>query len=186
MFGKIKEIWDEYVVWYLYDIPKDKYKTIRHWYYCNATNPYHWKLVWHSMFHNYPWDRSFSLKLQYCWLQKSHYYFSKRCNWICQEHKDLIIKWQQIAINLLEIVLEKRELYDYDITKPSHKEAYKCLVYVNMKNAKRFADNCYSHDYKTFSKSYEYFNIEQHELYKAKALKLYYKILDQYSSIWWD
>ena len=45
---------DDNIIWYIWDKPKDVYKTIKHWFYCNW-NKEHYRLI-KTAFISYPWD----------------------------------------------------------------------------------------------------------------------------------
>lgn len=174
----ISNIWDE-IKYYVYWIPIDKYKTIRHWWICNGTNPYHWKLIWYTIFHQYGWDNSFNWEVLRLCILKSRYYFQHH-QYISQEHIDYTIRWQTTAINLLDIILEKKNLWDYEYT------YYKCLVNVNMRNMDRFAYRGVDYETGKIYKTTKCYELEPHELYKEKARKLLLRILDEHSIHWWD
>ena len=57
----------------------------------------------------------------------------------------------------------------------------KLNVYVNTRNAKRFIQNWDSIPGAVAGKP-----IMQAELYREKAYKLYYRLMEQYSRTWWD
>ena len=112
-------------------------------------------------------------------IKKSNYYFKNVKTYIDKDHKNLIIKWQNIAINLLDIILDKKELYTEDIQ-------YNCLINVNTKNVKRFAVNGYDFTINKIIPCYKYMEEYPHELYIEKARRLLFKILNLHSSEWWD
>lgn len=195
--NKLQYFWDWYIVWYFVDKPKDIYKTIRHWWRCNGCNPYHWKMLWFTMFHHYGWDNSFCWELLRFHIQKSNYYFSRNLGLISEKHRSHILMWQRIAIGLLNIILEKRKLWE--ITKREDTKIdldgdvlggleydYKCLVYVNTRNLHRFGT--WYTDYETgeITKNNKYMENEPHELYIEKARQLLLKIMDRYANSWWD
>lgn len=182
---RLEYIWDWIIVWYLRDKPKDIYKTIRHWWYCNGKNPYHWKLVYYSMFHHYGWNNSFNWEVIRLCILKSKYYFERNTHtFISLGHLNQILRWQQIAINLLDIILEKREMWkmigDGEISQ------YKCLIYVNQKNIKRFAVQVTNFETGEIYQITKYLETEPHELYREKAKKLLLRLLDTYANDWWD
>lgn len=185
MIQFIKNIWEDYIVWYCYDKPKDIYKTIRCWYYCDALNPWHWKLVWYTMFHNRPWASEYIYELIELHIKKSNYYFTHRNIMSSEGRLNNILRWQKIALNLLHIINNEGEYWEWDFNKKGF-DAYSCKVYVNTKNVKRFAVK--GTDYETMKtvECYEYMLKEPHELYVEKARKLFIKILSRYSGEWWD
>jgi len=179
---KIKEIWNDYIVWYCVDVPKEIYKNIRHWIRVCGQFRTHWQLVTYSLFHCYPWDYEYFLELQYKWIKKSNQYFNK-FNYCSEEKKSEINRYQNICIGLLEIILDKRDFHDYD-TK-NHKVIMK--IPVNLKNKHRFPymgiDPMTGKKYWNCTQMYEN---SPDEYYKYKAKYLYYKILRDYADDWWD
>lgn len=191
---RLKYIWDWYIVWYLKDKPVDIYKTIRHWWKCNGQNPYHWKLIWYTAFHHYGWDNDFNWEVIRLCILKSHYYF-ERHQYISDTHLKHILMWQKIAIGLLDIILEKREMWTMehyedskleDVSPQFFKSVYKCLVKVNQRNMNRFPHEAM--DYNTGKRFFtvQHYKEQPHELYIEKARKLMITILDRYSTEWWD
>ena len=176
---KIKDIWDN-IVWYTIYWPKERYKDIRHW--CKTCGKYkqHWKFASYCMFHCYPWDQDFLLRLQYEWLKKSQVYFNDHA--YCSEDKlKDINKYQRICINLLEIMLNIRDYWDYD----NKEKGVIMKIPYNIKNKDRFpyrgidfeGNECMSTDM---------YKDNPDEYYKYKAKYLYFKILRDYSEEWWD
>lgn len=176
---------DNYIIYYIYDKPIDFYRTFRCWYYCEACNPYYWKLIWYTTFHNRPWDSYYIWELLEMYIKKSNYYFTHNKLLISDSRKKNILKWQTLAINLLHIINNEHELWDWDFNKKGY-DAYKCLVYVNTKNVKRFAQRGYDYENNKSIKCYEYMIKEPHYLYIIKAKKLLLHILDTYSDEWYD
>ena len=169
-------LWDDLVYYTIYK-PMEIYRSIKHWWKCNGQNPYHWKLVWYCMFHHYSWDNSFNWQITKLYIQKSRKYFETH-RYASERRVADIIKWQTICINLLDIILENREIWDWD------DNGYKCLVKVNMRNTTRFAYRCT--DYRTgkIVMSIASYELEPHELYMAKARRLLLRILDEKSDEW--
>lgn len=182
---------DDNIFWYIYDKPKDWYKTVRCWFYIDALNPYTWKLVWYNIFHNRPWDMCYTYELLSLQINKSLYYFQNRATFLSSLHRESIIKWQKIALSLLDILNNEYKLYDMvpedENADAWDKHTYKCLINVNTKNAERFAERGvdYEHPTKTI-KCWEYMLNQPHELYIVKARHLLYRILNEYSGEWWD
>lgn len=202
----IKDIWEDYIVWYLWDKPKDIYKTIRHWWWCNGSNPWHWKMVWYDMFHHYGWDNSFMYEHLYREINKTKYYFEKKCCILSEESIAERVRWMNIALSLLEIITEKRNLFEmvadegtdgmaetekldngcYRLVKTN--VHYVSLVKVNMKNKDRFPQRCYDWNTNKVSFSTDCYrpNESDDELYKRKAQVLLLRILQDYATDWWD
>jgi hypothetical protein len=180
---KIKEWlsdrWDD-LVWYVYDKPMDIYKTVRHWIYTCGRYKSHWKFAFDAMFHNYPWDFSYFYNIQYDWIKKSYDYF--KTNSYCSEDKtNSVLKYQKICLGLLEIINEKREFWSYDLEK---KEVVMHIPF-NLRNKDRFPALYRDYNGRQFlsSKNHDRF---PEEYYKTKAQYLYYKIISERISEWWD
>ena len=178
---KLKDIWED-IVWYTYDKPKCIYKDIRHWFRVCGRFKTHWQLVSYSLFHCHPWDFYYFLELQYRWIKKSNKYFNTY-QYCSDEKKDEINHYQNICLGLLEIMLDKRDFYEYD-TK-NHKTILK--IPVNTKNKHRFP--YIGVDPETGCDVYnctQMYDSSPEELYKNKAKYLYYKILKDHGENWWD
>lgn len=179
---KISDIYDE-LVWYAYYKPIQFYKALRGWWYCNGSNPYYWKHLAYCAFKADHWDAHFILESEYYWISKSLYFFKNKCNWISDEHRADIIKWQTIALNLLDIICERKEYWAFD----NEKKCTICYKYVNRHNAHRFAARVPHFpivNHTTWST--EAYKVDDFELYKAKAFNLYCRIIKEYSTYWWD
>lgn len=162
------------------------YNHFKSWYNVNGRNPYYWKLIWFSIFEAKPWDMFYIYELLQIQIKKSNYYFKNVKTYINEDHKNLIIKWQNIAINLLDIILDKKELHTVDNKLYTEDIQYNCLVNVNTKNVKRFAVNGYDFAINKIIPCYKYMEEYPHELYIEKARRLLFKILNLHSSEWWD
>lgn len=92
--------------------------------------------------------------------------------------------WQKIAIGLLDIILEKREMWEmrYDEAQPY----YVCLIYVNQRNRNRFTATGVDYESGKIVSGVQLYIKEPHELYKEKAKKLLVRILDNNADEWWD
>lgn len=183
----------ENIKYYLYYMPKHIYKSIRHWVNVNARNPWHWKMVWFALFHHYPWDYEYMQELLYYQIQKSRWYFVHVCDYISDEDKAYIVKYQTLAIRMLDIILEHDKLYDFvdiegaDESLPFYQRIrHVCLVNVNMKNKDRFAVRCINPITLKESYSTEHYEEYPEELYKEKAKHILNKILENRSEMWCD
>lgn len=192
---KIQEYWDDYVVWYLWDKPKDVYKTIRHWWWVNGSNPWTWKLIWFNLFHNQPWDYYFMWKSLWYQLNKQYYYFSHtKAFTLDDEHRSRILSKIGLCIKLLNPILNDSKLWamvpkdNVDETDPYYRKVeYKCLINVNTKNAERFAQHGVDiNNPAKLVRCWEYFLKEPHELYLEKARQLVLRIISEHSGKWWD
>lgn len=181
MKNKIKELWEDYIVYYLYDNPTHYYKVLRMWWRCNGTNPYHWKLVWYTMFHHYGWDMDYSWQVTKLMIQKSKHYFEHH-RYISDEHIEETTRWQGITIALIDIILEKTDLFDWNDTE----NGYECLVNVNLRNADRFAYTVNDYFNRTKKKYTTSYKTHPHLLYQEKARVLLLKILEKQSINWYD
>ena len=163
----------------------DKFREIRNWFRWNF-NIYHFRVVWEAMF-NWPFDEYYLLRLtKFRYLEMAHY-FEKfgiaEGNKRDAERLKLLAKLIDIInedhIQLYDYVGNENELIDDGKGKKMLKfnREYKCLVNVNMKNMQRFIEHDY--DEKIFKSS-------PHELYKIKAEKLYFKILQEHLHEFWD
>ena len=143
MKDKLSDIWNE-ITYYIYDLPKHWFLSIRGWYRIYCKNPYYWKEMKYTFNENAPWDSSYFYETQYLWLQKSVYYFENHCKYIDEKQIAFIVASQKLALKMLEIYLEKID----------------------------YADDMY--------------NVEPHEIYRQKAIRLYHKIVAKNSNTWWD
>lgn len=181
MLKKIKEIWNDYIVWYTIDKPKEIYGDIRHWFKTCAKYRSHWKFGVYSLFHCYPWDFSYFLESQYYWLNKSQEYFNDKC--YCSEEKLYEInRYQRICIGLIEIILDKRKYWDYDF---ENKKSI-MLVRYNLKNKHRFLYEGVDIKGNYHYPCTEIYEENPEEYYKYKAKYLYFKILREKADNWWD
>lgn len=179
----------EEVKWYCYEKPLLKYREVRWWWNSNATNPYHWKLVFYTMFHHYPYSYSFNYEtLRLSILKSMHYFKTFACEYVSDEHIKQTLMWQRIALGLIDIILERRELFD--IKNCSNKGELKyektCLVYVNLKNKDRFPQNCFSYFDNKRIYSTECYERFPEELYKEKAKALLSRIINERANEWID
>jgi hypothetical protein len=176
LINKIKDIWNDYIIFYCIDKPKKIYKDIRHWWICCGRYIQHWKFVSFCLFHCYPWDENFFLRIQYEWIKKSNKYFNTKC-WCSEEKLKDINRYQKISLGLLEIILDIREYWEYDYDK--HEVVMK--IPCNLKNKNRFPYRGVNNEELT-----NMYDNHPEEYYKFKARYLYTKILSYYSINWWD
>lgn len=179
MLEKLKDIFDNFI-WYVWYKPKDIYRSIRHWCYTCGKYKEHWKFASHAMFHNYPWDFDYFLEIQYEWIKKSQAYFKNR-PYCSEEKSDEINRYQKICLGLLEIMLDKREYWEYD--SENHKSIMK--IPVNLKNKQRFPYRGIDLNGNTYM-STDIYDRNPEEYYKYKAKYLYFKIIRDYADNWWD
>ena len=156
------------------------YHDLRCWFHHNF-NMTHWKLVKESIT-SYPFDYSYFYSIQLVKLRQMYAYFNKSD---ITEDDIRIAKDIKLAISLLEIFCEKRDLYHYEYSLKDSQwlgvfggnAKYVCDVKVNIKNLNRFD----RFDHKKIA-------VEKfpHELYIEKAKTLYFKILKERSQNWWN
>lgn len=172
---------DDYIVLGIFYKFENVYKDIKHWWKTCGKYKEHWKFVFYSCFHCYPWDSDFFLRIQYEWLKKSQAYFNDQC--YCSEEKlnNEINRYQRIAIGCLEIMLDLRNYWDYDINE------HRVIMHVpyNIKNKHRFPYRGFNLEGREIMATDIYENNPE-EYYKYKARYLYFKILRDYSGGWWD
>lgn len=187
----LKRIKDE-IVYYVWYNPVHIYKEIKCWFLENAMNPWHWKMIWYAMFHHYGWDDCYMYKMLWYQIQKSRYYFKHRCFVLGPKELSDILKYQTLAIRMLDIILEHDDLFDFiedetvDKSEPYYMRLkYVCKVKVNMKTRDRYkVKSCDSNGRIVYSSDYA--DLYPHELYKEKARKLLLCILDKYMAEWTD
>lgn len=156
------------------------YGDVKAWWYCDAKNPYHWKLVWYTLTHHFPFEDYYTYEVLQLCLKKSIYYFETAPHDIHQNHIDKTLMWLRISDGLLDIILEKREIWSYT----NHR--YKCLVKLNQKNMNRYQQTITDYITGKVTQSTRMYETTPHCLYKQKALVLLMRILQTYSKDWWD
>ena len=178
---------DDYIVWYIYNKPKDWYKSVKHWIYCNF-NKEHFNLV-KTAFFSYPWDSYYLDKLNKCQIEKMIKYFEVHNEF---ENSDTnVLRPLKIAKHCLDVKLDDDILSKYDETKPLHERFEYIGPKLNYKNIYRFIDCSSFTNIDHIEKSEFYNNIisfyekNPEEYYKLKAENIYYKILKQYADRWW-
>ena len=129
-------------------------------YNCNLV---HFKTVWNVLFKTNPFDYEYGWNIQLMWLKEQLAYFEKSN---ITDTTEIIrtIKW---AISMLEILTGNVEIINLNSD-----TKWKILKYVNCNNAYRFI----SEKSETIKDNI----FLQEELYKEKAYKLYYTILERY------
>lgn len=132
-------------------------------------NLVHFKTVWTVLFKTNPFDYEYGWNIQLMWLKEQLVYFEKSD---ITDTTEIIrtIKW---AISMLEILTGNVEIINLNSD-----TKWKILKYVNYNNAHRFI----SEESETIKDNI----FLQEELYKEKAHRLYYTILERYSRTWWD
>ena len=158
MFWRIKDFYLSLRCWFRHCFNRRKFRTIG------------------SAIKAYPFDHSCYLPVLKNYLKEQLYYF---------EHTQIIdgtrnVQKIKLALSLLEILMEERELYTSNIRQVNEIKdgsmpiRFDLKVNVNTRNAERF--NCKDIDN----------NLYKIELYCRKANYLFYRCLEQYSREWWD
>ena len=181
---------DDNVVWYLYDKPRDRYETVRHWLYCNW-NREHWELV-KQAFCSYGWDGLFIYELEEKQIDKQLKWFSNHQILADEQYNEIMrsLKWAKYLIHTIN---DESALYHFTgepkrVELPTGGYRYESGIftchydgpYINKRNAKRFLTNGQLES--------EYFmggNCD-HEIYLIKCKHLYHKVREKYTNYWWD
>lgn len=175
----------ENVKYYLWDVPKGWYRSIKHWFYCNW-NKQHWRLCKQAFF-SYGWDGSFLTVLEEKQIDKALKWFSHHQRMIDEQYEEIMrsLNWAKYCIHVINN--DGDDLFEFtgdfkfipisngysQLDASEVKYHYKG-PYINTRNAKRFTSNMdlvYRHP---------------HELYILKCKRLYYKIREKYTDYWWD
>lgn len=168
MFYRIKIFFTDLRCWFRHCFNKRKLNTIK-----TVTNAY-------------PFDYAYKYEIDKAWFKEQLAYFEKTK--IIDATN--IVRRIKLALSLLDIITEERTLvtvtrtfkYEYDpVEDLPYNFDTKLNVYVNTRNAKRFIRNWDSIPSAVADKP-----IMQAELYREKAYKLYYRLMEQYSREWWD
>lgn len=180
---------DDKIFWYIYDVPKNKYLSIKHWFYSNW-NKYHFNLLKKAFF-SYGWDYSYMYKLEYAQIEKALYWFEKQ-RYHDTDKTELTVRTLRLAKYLLGMMItDGNELWEsegefgtidngngtHTLTNGTYKHIY-IGPYVNTRNGLRFVNERMLETIVTYG-HYE-------ELYVAKCKKLYHRLMEQYMEYWWD
>lgn len=149
-----------------------------------------YKKVLKTLKNGYPWDYAYLYFLEKAKIEEIRDYIAKHKRFVGWENA---VRDMNICINLIDIFMEKKELYKYNgldtmkfvkiegsdnyEMKFDTEPEYVCLVNVNTKNAKRFVKN---------KAEEEYMLKNPHLLYIEKARALYHKIRLEKDQHWWD
>lgn len=180
---KILDWIDDNIVWYIYDKPKNLFKTIRYWFYCNW-NKEHWRLV-KSTFVSYPWDSYFMYHTLECYIDQQLRWFNKHK--LVENVDEEIVRPLRWAKHCVHVLNNDTDLYEYDIFEDSNRK-YKYLgPYLNYKTLDRYLkiDNLFkSHEDMEYIRNF--YIKHPDEYYMLKCKYMLYRILWQYSGRWWD
>lgn len=177
------------IIYYLIDKPKDIYLTIKHWFYCNW-NKEHWTLVKYAIT-SYGYDYAYLYELIEAQIEKQVKWFSKHQRMVDEQYNQITksLRWAKYCIHVIN---NDSDLYHFEGGRDFLEE--NCSVcktveslptyvydgpYVNIKNINRFIN--------TDKKDIYCFWIEHKDiLYTEKCKNLFWKIMQQYSELWWD
>lgn len=191
---------DDNIVWYVWDKPRDWYRTVRHWFVCNF-NRYHWRLL-KAAWTSYPWDGGFILYLEECQIDKQLHWFEHHQQMIDEQYNEIMrtLRWAKYCIHVLN---NETDLFHYDgemkfepiedvgETPDGHKLGLSRLnmddmVYcydgprVNRRNARRFLNKSFVENERFKEGHWD------HELYMAKCRHIYYMVRERFTDYWWD
>lgn len=182
----LKKIWEE-LDYFFYRIAS-AYRQVRHWFRMNGLNIYYYKLIFQTL-KSYPYSPGFFMEVERKYLEYMLDYFS-HANFIAPESYQKRCKEIKLALAMIEIIMEDRELWHstgqmkfkevpgktYSVVDMSDYKYY-CDVNVNFRNIGRFVRN---------KESFEIYKNHAHELYKLKATHIYHMIKDYCADGWWD
>lgn len=167
------------------DSLKNKWYEITSWFKYHFNRDF-WRIIITAL-KGYPWQESFLYELEKVKIQEMINYHKKGKRFVGVEY---VIRDMQICLNLINIMENETNLFDYDGNlyfskisddnyeiKKSDDFKYKCLVNVNTKNIDRFI--------KDGEVKKHYIN-KPHEFYLLKAKYLYHKIRYEHDAEWWD
>ena len=136
-----------------------------------------------TVFTSYPYDYCYLLEIEAAKIREMAEHFKKVNSGekigFAYEGMEKDVWYMELAVKLIDIMVHDENLFHYDFDKATkdNKNGYACDVYVNTKNIDRYIDS------KT---NKEYILEHPHELYLAKARKLYYKIRYEQDFYWWE
>lgn len=154
------------------------YNEVRFWFHIHFRKA-NWG-IFKEWFKGDPLDYGFLLSIEQAKIKDMLDYFEKHDKFVGQ---DIVMRDMRICISLLDIMLEKRQLFHHtgsiyitdDGELKSDNLQHHCDVYVNLKNINRFVDEELTDFYTKFPD----------ELYIQKARHLYYKIRYERDQHWW-
>lgn len=161
---------------------KHTYYSIKDWF-RNCFNRQHFKTVW-AAFLAKPWDYSFTYDVLKCRLVESLKYF-KKTEIIPEKDRDEIVRQIKLTLSLYDIMSGEKGAGEFEFVTPAERLEnpsikpikYVQTRYVNARNVDRFAVN------KSHARMLK--QLPSH-LYEAKATKLFWRCMEQYSQNWWD
>ena len=92
---------DDHIMWYVYTKPREYYRTVRHWFYCNF-NKYHWALL-KQAWCSYPWDGGFILQLEECQIDKQLHWFEHHQTMVDEQYNEIMrsLRWAKHCIHVM-------------------------------------------------------------------------------------
>ena len=102
---------DDNIIWWLWDKPKDWYRSTRHWFYCNW-NRWHWRLVKTALL-SHPWDGGFILSLEECQIDKQIHWFAHHQLMVDEQYNEIVksLRWAKHCIHVMN---NDHELFHFD------------------------------------------------------------------------
>jgi hypothetical protein len=194
MLEKIKDFFANIKYYCLYK-PKSKYYYFKIWWRDCMSNPYYRKQLKRYFGYYRPWDHSYFIQMQYDWLNWSIYYYENRSKHIPEETKKFILKKMKMAKLMLDIYMENIDLSEFEFIEnpdagpdvPCIKELkHTCIPKVNLRNQNRFKYLITRQLNSEYNWSTHMYSSFPEELYRAKALNIYLKIVQDYHMTWWD
>lgn len=164
---------------------KSKYYSLKDWF-RNCFNKHHFRTVW-AAFKNRPWDYAETYDVLKYRLIETRKYFVKS-DVIVQESIDKIVRQLDLALSLYDIMSGEISAghWEYEwndaINNVSHTGSLSRLQYVpekyvNLRNRYRFSNH---------KELIDYYQKCPQELYEEKARRLFWRVMEQYSTNWWD
>ena len=200
---------DDHIMWYVYTKPREYYRTVRHWFYCNF-NKYHWALL-KQAWCSHPWDGGFILQLEERQIDKQIHWFEHHQTMVDEQYNEIMrsLRWAKHCIHVMNNECDyfhydgeskmipqkyvtneegKRVLVDTDNEDDAELYRYdnsgSQYVYdgprLNKRNARRFMNK------QTVENDYFKEGNMDHDYYIAKCRHIYYLVRERYTDYWWD
>lgn len=154
---------------------KDWYNNLRTWFKYNFNKRY-FKMA-KAVHTSRPWDYGYFEDIMRHWLDYQIAYFEKSHIVVGWER---ILKELKLAKSLLDIMTEEKPVRTCNFFKGT---VDVMLVHVNTKNAHRF--------FRNLPETFDFEDpwagpVRKEALYREKAHKLFYRLLEERSRTWWD
>ena len=167
---------------------KNKWYSIQAWFRYHTRKEF-WNII-KVAFKGYPWQESFLYELERAKIQEMIEYHKKTKRF---EGWEYVVRDMQICVNLIGIILEENDLFDYegdgfkytpidgtDTYEVTCDDVYVPKFYMNVRNAYRFVPKGKNNP------MFDYWCSHPHEIYLLKAKALYHKIRNERDAEWWD